>query len=122
MEQASGNGSDTFKSTDHYQTNGIDSEHTLYVAGNIHDVLPSLVATEVERVEAVSKAAEDTRAMARNRNRMLTLFVTLLAEIIMPIVVLPHLPIPATFAAQAMILLITLPDAAITFYAYLRKY
>lgn len=66
------------------------------------------------------EARENARANLRNRNRMFALFAVLLVEMIMPVVFSSHL-LPASWA-QYEVLIITMPDALITAYAWLRKY
>lgn len=65
---------------------------------------------------------EAVRAVHRNRNRLIALLVVLLSELLLPIIVLPYIHVPPHYANQALILLITIPDAFVTLYAYIRRY
>jgi hypothetical protein len=84
--------------------------------GEFDNRLMTLVNGAVESREK----AENVRANRRNRNRILILLVVLFMELIVPTLYGWHV-LPAIFLKYE-VLAITLPDALLTVYAYIRKY
>lgn len=78
-----------------------------------------LVRSEAIALAAEREARETDRANRRNRNRSLTLLVALAMGFLVPSVLLPLLP--AGFASYSFVVII-IPDALITLYAYVKRY
>ena len=97
---------------------------------HVSDVKDTHTVTDEDfdaRVRAIVKAAEDERqeiederAVKRNRNRILILVAVLIMELIVPTLYGAHL-LPALFVKYE-VLAITLPDALLTVYAYVKRY
>jgi hypothetical protein len=88
-----------------------DSSH-----GQIDNRLMQIVDGRIEE----RQQAENIRANRRNRNRILILIVVLIMELAVPTLYGMHL-LPSFFLKYE-VLAITVPDAALTVYAYIRKY
>ena len=84
--------------------------------GEFDNRLMTMVNGAVESREK----AENLRANRRNRNRILILIVVLIMELVVPTLYGWHI-LPAIFLKYE-VLAITLPDALLTVYAYVRKY
>jgi hypothetical protein len=84
--------------------------------GEFDNRLMTLVNGAVESREK----AENVRANRRNRNRILILVFVLIMELAVPTLYGLHL-LPLLFVKYE-VLAITLPDALLTVYAYVRKY
>jgi hypothetical protein len=80
----------------------------------------SRVTQAVQDAQAARQKLEDTRAVRRNRNRILTMLVVLAMELIIPTLagwgLLPPLII------HYEVLAITAPDLALTAYAFHKRY
>jgi len=80
----------------------------------------SRVTQAVQDAQEARQRTEDTRAVRRNRNRILSLLVVLAMELIIPtLAVRGWLP---SFVVRYEVLAITAPDLALTAYAWLRRY
>jgi hypothetical protein len=84
--------------------------------GEFDNRLMTMVNGAVENREK----AENVRANRRNRNRLLILAAVLIMEMVVPTLYGVHL-LPKIFLTYE-VLAITLPDALLTVYAYVRKY
>jgi hypothetical protein len=85
-----------------------------------HGQFDNRVLTLVKGALESRQAVEDVRANHRNRNRIYILLTVLVMELIVPTLYGMHL-LPKFFLTYE-VLAITLPDALLTVYAYLRKY
>lgn len=111
--------------TEHHLTEHVEGSKTTFsqdtkTDDQSHGAIDNRLMTIVDGRIEERQAAENLRANRRNRNRILILVVVLLMELIVPTLygwgVLP------VFFLKYEVLAITLPDALLTVYAYIRKY
>jgi hypothetical protein len=94
-----------------------DAQDTRVVTDEDFD---SRIRAVVEAEDKERQAIEDERAIRRNRNRLLILIAVLIMELVVPTLYGMHL-LPLLFVKYE-VLAITLPDALLTVYAYVRRY
>lgn len=89
-------------------------------AGTSADPLTSHIAYVAGAMAESRQVAEDTRANRRNRNRFITLLAALAMGFLIPWALAAFHASPS-FQRYTFVIII-IPDAFITLYAYLRKY